>query len=118
MENLDPMQLCEVTFDQPDDYLITYQDSNEVKEDKNVIPKRNCVSLERNYVSPERKYASPERKYVFPETNCVSPERNCISPEGNYVSPEKKTREKNFKFRICTKTFVDDWKLKRHEKPT
>ena len=29
-ENLDPLQLCEVTFDQPDAHLITHQDSNEV----------------------------------------------------------------------------------------
>ena len=38
-------------YDATAHYLITHQDSNEVKEDKVVSPKRNYVSPERNYVS-------------------------------------------------------------------
>ena len=96
-------------YDATAHYLITHQDSNEVKEDKDFSPDRNCVS-------PERHYVSPESNYVSAESNYVSLERNYVSQERMYVSPERNTIKKNFKCQICSKTFGGNWKLKRHEK--
>ena len=69
-------------YDATAHYLITHQDSNEVKEDK-----------------------VPKEELCFPRKELCFPKRN-------YVSRERKTSKNNPKCQICLKTFEDNWKLK------
>ena len=80
-------------YDASAHYLITHQDSNEVKEDKDVSPDRNCVSPESNYVSPESNYVSLENNYVSQKMNYVSRERKTGKERFLEFTPEVHIKE-------------------------